>query len=134
VILCLALALVVYNSEDIIKLDTATQPRFDYLGASLFVSAVVPILVGLSLASSVYYWTSWQALLPMVLGFISLLLFVCRELCPVRSFPVVRIISPNDRMLLGLRDFKGADALATFLGALTLGVVVSTLPSPGYCP
>jgi hypothetical protein len=62
VFLCLALALVIYNSDDVIRLDTVTRLCFDYFGASLFVSAVVPILVGLSLASSVYYRTSWQSL------------------------------------------------------------------------
>jgi hypothetical protein len=134
VLLCLALALAVYNSGNVARLDATTAPGFDYLGASLFISSVVPILVGLSLASSTYSWRSWQALLPVSFGFVSLLGLVCKELCPIPPFKTFRQVFRDDVMLLGLRDFKGADALATFLGALMVGVVVSTLPSTDCCP
>jgi hypothetical protein len=102
---------------------------FDSLGAVLFVTSVVPILVGLSLASNMYSWASWQALLPVLLSTVFLPLFVGRELYPALSVEFLRRTFPSGgRMLLGLRDFNGSTTFVTFGGALMLGVVVSMLP------
>jgi EmrB/QacA subfamily drug resistance transporter len=39
-----------------------SKPRIDYAGAALIIAGVVPILLGLNLAGSVYAWLSWQIL------------------------------------------------------------------------
>jgi hypothetical protein len=128
VFLCLALALLVYNSGQQAVPNAMMRSGLDYLGAVLFVTSVVPILVGLSLASNVYSWTSWQVLLPVLLGTISLPLFVGRELYPAPSVEFLQRTFPEDgRMLLGFRDFNEATTFATFGGALMLGIVASTL-------
>ena len=102
---------------------------FDYLGALLFISTVVPDLVGLSLASGAYKWTSWQVLLPIGLGTTCFVVFICRELQVSLGFQRIKH-SMHPRMLLGLKDFEDLDAMAVFVSAFFLGLVVRTPSAP----
>lgn len=96
----------------------------------LFVGFIVPILVGLSLAGGTYKWTAWQAVLPIGIGGVALLLFASWEFHPIlltsMSMPC-RKVSTESKLLLGLRHVQGADAAATFVGGMFLGLIVSTL-------
>ena len=123
--MCIALGVLVYNSFVKVQPEAVPLRCLDFLGATLFVSSVVPILVGLSLASNTYHWKSWQAILPLCFGGLSLVLFICRE-----SRLNVFLLTSSDksapqRMLLDLQAFEMGYALITWVGALILGFVVS---------
>lgn len=113
----------IYNSGRRSGLGAVVTPlELDYLGAGLFVCSVVPVLVGLSLAGNRYQWLSWQALLPIALGSLLLLLFVSRELHP--SLACIANRGKPKLLLLSLRQFRSANAAAVFTGALILGMAV----------
>lgn len=99
----------------------------DFLGATLFVSSLILTLVELSIASSIYTWTSWQALSLLSLGTLTLAVFISRELCPNRFCRTQGGNAAPERMFLDIRLFEPAWALTTWLGALVLGFVVSCL-------
>lgn len=61
----------------------------DWIGNLILVSSVVSILVALSWANTRYHWSSWQIILPLVLGFLGLAAFFvyegsafCKKMCP----------------------------------------------------
>ena len=69
--------------------------RVDFIGNSILVASVVSILLALTWAGSVYPWSSWRVILPLVLGFAGLALFYIHQtsrFCvepsiPLRLFP-----------------------------------------------
>jgi hypothetical protein len=116
----------IYNSGSTMGPRAVTPPlELDYLGAGLFACSVVPVLVGLSLAGNRYPWLSWQALLPVALGSLLLLLFVSRELHPSLACITLKGKSQKHKLLLlSVRQFRNANAAAVFMGALFLGMAV----------
>jgi Na+/melibiose symporter-like transporter len=56
--------------------------RIDYGGTAIFISSVAAILIALTYAGSTHPWTSWRTILPLVLGFSGLLIFMAYEESP----------------------------------------------------
>jgi hypothetical protein len=121
---CVPLALVVYNSREAQRPNAITTSEPDYVGMVLFACSIVQLLLGLSLASNPYPWVSWQIILPLALGSLSLLLFVGRELRPNLALTSYRGMPAKYTRLLCLTKYKSADAIVAFSGALVLGMVV----------
>ncbi|KAK2877266.1 hypothetical protein FQN49_001290 [Arthroderma sp. PD_2] len=68
--------------------------RVDFVGNAILVTAVISILLSLTWAGTLYPWSSWRIILPLVLGFIGLLGFYVHQtyFCiepsiPLRLFP-----------------------------------------------
>ncbi|EGD86701.2 hypothetical protein H112_05210 [Trichophyton rubrum D6] len=69
--------------------------RVDFIGNMILVMAVISILLPLTWAGTLYPWSSWKIILPLVIGFLGLILFYahqtsrfCREpSIPLRLFP-----------------------------------------------
>ncbi|KAF2022560.1 MFS general substrate transporter [Setomelanomma holmii] len=125
--LCVPLGLTIYNTREAERRHTVTTSDPDFIGVALLACSVVPLFIGLSLGSITYSWTSWQTVLPLALGGFSLLLFVGRELCPRHAFTSRGDASANHARLLDLRNYKGADAIVAFVGALLVGMIVRIL-------
>ena len=53
--------------------------RIDYLGAAVFTASAVSLLMSLSWGGSLYAWSSWHTLVPLLLGIAGLGLFVLIE-------------------------------------------------------
>jgi hypothetical protein len=123
----MVLGLVVYNSKLSAHCEAPRLQCLDFLGATLFISSIIPTLVGLSLATSICDWTSWQAISMLTLGGISLLISVGRELCPTRFSRASGGNAAPTPTFLDLRTFEPVWALMTWSGALVLGFVVSNL-------
>ena len=68
--------------------------RLDYTGNLILIASVSSILLALSWAGNMYPWSSWHTCLPLVLGFLGLILFLlyegsvwCRQpIMPLRLF------------------------------------------------
>jgi hypothetical protein len=98
--------------------------NLDFLGATLFISAVVSLLVSISLIGNFYQWKDWQVLSAVALGTTCSVLFLLRELFPCLAWLHWRKADPTFVPLLGLTLFKGVHAMVTFMGAIFLGFIV----------
>lgn len=152
--MCVVLGVLVYNGSDVSSRDTsaaepgvparnssdipnADSPRaklsdLDFVGIVLFLTSVAPLLVGLSLAGSLYRWTQWQVIAPVATGGVFLLLLIVKELCPASvPFPLG---SRNafQKPLLGLRLLKGRQSIVALGGAFWLGLLVGLRAAPGH--
>jgi glucose uptake protein GlcU len=124
------LGVLVYNSSDI-QIRTSESAKLsdlDFVAVALFVTSAVPLLVGLSLAGSLYKWTEWQVVASIALGSIALLLLLGKEFMPNAAQMLFRGRPNPTKPLLGLRLLRGLHGVATFGGAMYLGVLVSRLP------
>lgn len=94
---------------------------------------VVPLLVGLSFAGSLYRWNEWQVIAPIATGGVFLLLLVVRELWSASaSFPLgSRDVSGEP--LHGLKLLKERQSIIIFGGAFWLGLLVGLHAAPGTC-
>jgi len=131
--MCLVLGVLVYNASDISKTDfDAAEPKLsslDFVSVALFLMSIVPLLLGLSVAGSLYKWTDWQVIIPIASGGSFLLLLICREMLPGGiPMPWGGRVAPV-KPLLGLRLFRGLHGTATFGGAMFLGLLVGRLIS-----
>ena len=124
--MCVVLGVLVYNSSDVPSAGSASAKfsNLDFVGIVLFLASVAPLLVGLSLAGSLYRWVDWQVIAPIAFGGVLLLLLIVKELCPDNvPFPL-RSRNHFQKPLLGLRLLKGRQGIITFGGAFWLGLLV----------
>lgn len=86
------LLLVVFLHMEWEKESTAMQRlrRVDFAGNAVFVVATIAILIALTNAGTIYAWSSWRTIFPLVLGFAGLALFAWYEWsgrCPEPTLP-----------------------------------------------
>ncbi|KAH9900467.1 putative efflux pump antibiotic resistance protein [Xylariomycetidae sp. FL2044] len=64
--------------------------RIDFAGNCIFIAAVIAILIALTWGGTVHAWNTYQILVPLVLGFAGLGLFLAyeRTICKKPSFPL----------------------------------------------
>jgi hypothetical protein len=123
---CLLLGVIVYNASDV-REDASHAGKLsdlDFLGAALLVTSIVPLLVGLSLAGSLYRWADWQVIASIALGGASLLLLIGKEAVLRGASSRFHSGHINSKPLLGLRLLGSWHGAATFGGAVFLGVLV----------
>ncbi|EZF94354.1 hypothetical protein H113_05261 [Trichophyton rubrum MR1459] len=53
--------------------------RVDFIGNMILVMAVISILLPLTWAGTLYPWSSWKIILPLVIGFLGLILFYAHQ-------------------------------------------------------
>ncbi|KAI6251820.1 hypothetical protein MCOR21_010326 [Pyricularia oryzae] len=61
----------------------------DFVGNFIIIGSTVSVLYALTIAGSTYPWGAWQVLVPFLLGFGGLFVFVCFEASPLCSRPVI---------------------------------------------
>jgi len=64
--------------------------RIDYLGNAIFIPSIIAVLIGLVLGGSVYSWSSFRIIVPLVLGLVGWACFHIHQassLCPEPSVP-----------------------------------------------
>ncbi|PON22595.1 major facilitator superfamily transporter [Trichoderma gamsii] len=65
--------------------------RIDISGNAIFVAAIASSLIALTWGGTIYRWSTYHIIVPLVLGFVGVLLFIAFEwtprLCPEPSFP-----------------------------------------------
>lgn len=74
--LLLAFLQVGYNKDSTLR---EKVKRIDYIGNTLFMTSIVSILIALAFSGTVFPWSSWRIILPLILGFIGLVLFYLFE-------------------------------------------------------
>ncbi|RGP71012.1 hypothetical protein FSPOR_3700 [Fusarium sporotrichioides] len=97
-----------------ITVDASNVERLDWIGMGLVVSGITIIVLPLSWAGSLFPWSSWQTLLPMLLGVLVLAVFVWFE-----SKPAVPIM-PH-------RLFHSKTANMTLIGGFVHGAILVSL-------
>ncbi|KAL5378643.1 hypothetical protein PMIN06_011500 [Paraphaeosphaeria minitans] len=127
--LCLVLGVLVYNASDAPRRASGAVrlSELDFVAVALFAASIVPLLVGLTLAGSLYEWTDWQAVVPITLGGVALLLLISKELMPGGARFLFGSRGVSKRPLLGLRLLRGLHGATTFIGATFLGVLMYAL-------
>ncbi len=95
--------------------------RIDWIGNILFVASVVAILIGITWGGSVYPWSSFRVIVPLVLGFVGLIVFELFERC---KFCVEPVMPPQ---IFGNRTSLTAMVL-TFIHSLLSMWVIYFLP------
>ncbi|KAI1100051.1 MFS general substrate transporter [Jackrogersella minutella] len=53
--------------------------RIDYVGNVILVASVTAVLIALTYGGTVYSWSSWRVLLPLIIGFAGLAVFITYE-------------------------------------------------------
>ncbi|KAL6916821.1 hypothetical protein FSST1_008316 [Fusarium sambucinum] len=97
-----------------ITVNSSNVERLDWIGMGLVVSGITIIVLPLSWAGSLFPWSSWQTLLPMLLGIVVLAVFVWFE-----SKPAVPIM-PH-------RLFYSKTANMTLIGGFMHGAILVSL-------
>lgn len=94
---------------------TRRLARVDFSGNAIFIGAIVSVLLGLTWGGTVYDWSTFHIVVPIVLGFAGMLLFTAFEwtprLCPEPSFPRKVVSNRTSAAALGLTLIH---AIATF--------------------
>ncbi|KAJ4017483.1 hypothetical protein NW752_001389 [Fusarium irregulare] len=97
-----------------IKVDASNIERLDWIGIGLVVSGITIVVLPLSWAGSLFPWSSWQTLVPMLLGVAVLALFVWYESKP--AMPIM----PH-------RLFHSKTANMTLIGGFMHGAILVSL-------
>ena len=63
--------------------------RIDVVGNSILIAGTVAILYSLTYAGTIYSWSSWHTLVPLLLGFFSLALFIVFEASGIAPEPIL---------------------------------------------
>lgn len=123
------------NIRDIPDPETPTMKlsSLDFVGVLLFVVSVVPLLVGLSFAGSLYRWNEWQVIAPIASGSVFLLLLIVKELHPTSAPFPLGSRNASQKPLLGLKLLKERQGIITFGGAFWLGLLVGLRAASEMC-
>lgn len=65
--------------------------RIDLMGNGILMASTVAVLYALTYAGTLFSWSSWHTLVPLVLGFLGLFLFVGFEVSGLPAEPVVPV-------------------------------------------
>lgn len=88
--------------------------RIDFSGNAIFITTITSVLLALTWGGTSYNWSNFRVILPLVIGFLGIGLFVAFEwtprLCPEPSFPQV---------LLGNRTSSAALVLTLIHSMMT---------------
>ena len=88
--------------------------RIDFSGNAIFITTITSVLLALTWGGTSYAWSNFRVILPLVIGFVGIGLFVAFEwtprLCPEPSFPQV---------LLGNRTSSAALVLTLIHSMMT---------------
>lgn len=85
----------------------------DWLGNLLFIGGVIPVLIALSWAGSLHPWSSYQVLVPLIIGLVTLAAFIWLEATPR--------LAPNP--MVPTRLFRTPLTLLVFLLTFLHGLV-----------
>ncbi|KAH8819909.1 general substrate transporter [Xylogone sp. PMI_703] len=78
--------------------------RIDFVGNAIFVASTIAVLIGITWGGAVYSWQSYHVLVPLILGFVGLGLFVAYEwtLAKNPSLPKAAIMNRTAAVVLGV--------------------------------
>ncbi len=88
--------------------------RLDWLGMLLFTIGSITFALPLSWAGSMYPWSSWRTIVPLILGAIFLAIFGIYESKPAEP-------------ILPYRIFRNRTAVVTLIGAATHGAILYSI-------
>ncbi|MCJ1401057.1 hypothetical protein MMC11_004269 [Xylographa trunciseda] len=99
----------------------AALARVDYIGSFVFVTSIIAVLFGLISGGTIYPWSSWRVILPLVFGFVG---WACFHVHQASRFCKEPTMPPR----LFQNRTSVASLLLAFLSALLLEWIVYFLP------
>jgi hypothetical protein len=86
--------------------------QLDYVGMILFLFSITAFLLPITVAGTISPWSSWEMLLPMILGFVGLLIFIYHQ----------RHIATNPAIQIAI--FSNRTAIIGHAGTLVQGILL----------
>ncbi|RYP05820.1 hypothetical protein DL764_003531 [Monosporascus ibericus] len=111
--------------------------RIDYIGNGILMASTVAILYALTYAGTVYPWSSWHKLVPLILGFVDFILFAGFEVRGFAPEPVtpVRLFAHRTSIIVLINTFVSSMLSFWFLFFLPVyfqSVVLYSSSRTGY--
>lgn len=106
--------------------------RIDFIGNGILTAGTVAILYALTYAGTVYPWSSWRIIVPLVLGFLAFLLFAAFEISGFSAEPVIppRLFTHRTSLIVLFNTFLSAALFYWFLYFLPVYFQAVLLYSP----
>ncbi|KAI1079390.1 major facilitator superfamily domain-containing protein [Whalleya microplaca] len=91
--------------------------RIDFIGNGILMAGTVAILYALTYAGTLFAWSSWHTLVPLLLGFLGLFLFVGFEVSGLPTEPVipVRLFAHRTSIIVIINTFLNSTVYYWFL-------------------
>ncbi|KAI0378986.1 major facilitator superfamily domain-containing protein [Hypomontagnella monticulosa] len=91
--------------------------RIDFIGNGILMAGTVAILYALTYAGTLYAWSSWHTLVPLLLGFLGLALFIGYEVSGLPAEPVVpvRLFAHRTSIIVIINTFLNSAVYYWFL-------------------
>jgi MFS family permease len=86
--------------------------RIDYIGATIFMGSTASFMIPLSWGGVQYPWSSWRTLVPLIIGFVGLLVFAYYE------------YRYAEHPIIPLEIFTSKTATVSFIGTVIQGLVL----------
>lgn len=86
--------------------------RIDYIGATIFMGSTASFMIPLSWGGVQYSWSSWRTLVPLIIGFVGLLVFGYYE------------YRYAEHPIIPLEIFTSKTATVSFIGTVIQGLVL----------
>ncbi|KAI1840133.1 hypothetical protein JX266_013676 [Neoarthrinium moseri] len=106
--------------------------RIDFIGNGLLMASTVAVLYALAYAGAVYPWSSWNTLVPLLLGFLGCIVFVGFELSSLPAEPVmpVRLFAHRTSIIVLINTFLNSTLYFWYLFFLPVYFQAVSLYSP----
>ena len=104
--------------------------RIDWIGIILFFIGVTAFIIGITWGGSIYAWTSWETLVPILVGVASLVLFGFYEGRPTDPIVPYRILATRTRATVLFQAFLHGLILYSVVFYLPLYFESSVLHKP----
>ncbi|KAI9703015.1 MAG: hypothetical protein M1820_006006 [Bogoriella megaspora] len=107
--------------------------RIDLIGNGILMAGTVAVLYSLTYAGTLFSWSSWHTLVPWLLGFLGIFLFVGYEVSGFAAEPVmpVRLFANRTSLIVILNTFLNSVLYFWYLYFLPAIALFST-PRTGY--
>ncbi|RYP10841.1 hypothetical protein DL764_000393 [Monosporascus ibericus] len=108
--------------------------RIDYVGNGILMAATVAVLYALTYAGTVYSWSSWNVLVPLILGLFGFFLFAAFEVWGFSAEPVMppRIFATRTSVVIAINTFINSALVYWIIYFLPVYFQSVHLFSPSY--
>ncbi|KAI1848515.1 hypothetical protein JX265_013798 [Neoarthrinium moseri] len=106
--------------------------RIDFIGNGLLMASTVAVLYALAYAGAVYPWSSWNTLVPLLLGLLGCIVFVGFELSSLPAEPVMpmRLFAHRTSIIVLINTFLNSTLYFWYLFFLPVYFQAVSLYSP----
>jgi hypothetical protein len=106
--------------------------RLDFIGNAILIAGTVAVLYSLTYAGTIYSWSSWHTLVPMILGFFGFVVFGIYEASghPVEPVMPIRLVTHRTSIIVLINTFINSVVYFWYLYFLPVYFQAVSLYSP----